>query len=1049
MAESILHSGGFVDRYGNEITVEFYTRTPTHMTVNKNQLNFSASAGSTDTLIVSGYSGTLSINVPGNWLSYSVSTVSGVRTYTFTALENTTTSQRNVTITLYDSDETLTVSAVQAAGEGAWAVSPTSFEYAGSGATNTFTFVNSPSRIGYTIPSGIDWVTVSNLTTSSVKITAAASQSPASRTTTVTFYDQDNNSRTVTVTVNQEAGVDSLTLSKSTISLGPAATHDGFTATWTAGTEPTATVEYVQGDPGWIYSVTGSVDGNQKVFTLGFSSNYDSSSRTARVRVTNGLQTETVAIVQTSGPSPAVLTVSPSSLYFNRGRSGSQTITVMYSGEVTTQVGSDVTIESVTPIAGGYEYTVSMTLSTSSLNPTSSSYITFTGGQTSQTVNIYGNYMNVVPSETNISGEGGAVSSILVYYTNVSTQGIQVYEKSNFITNVSTVNTSTNVREYSLQVSSNTTAASRSGYVEFRGVNPVEGGTGSSWNKTRFVVYQDAAHAQVLSAEPSGFDISADSFTSSIAVTYDGTLTTAATGGTGWMNYTSVGDSNGVRTYRLDVSANTSASRTADIEFEDSYDTIHVLVSQAAGSTPTPTPTPISLSPSSFTFPVEGGTGTLNVSSEQTVTFSLVPEWVTITPGTPSGGIQPFTITVGQNVGYARNQTIFVEDSTGTVTFTVSQAAATSTLATIPSEFSTFSYGYSGSNTISVTYNGSLSAIAYGTGWLSMSLVSSTSSMNTYNISVYENFHYTSRSGYLWFSDAMSFTTVPIYQAGAPTTVTVTPKSWIFSKGGGNINVTVSFNGSEPFYSTPDYSWLMLETGLLTSSGRQYTVYVSSSRFMTQSRQGIITWDDGNGGIDYFTAIQIPNSVVMASPSSLEYGYSGGTSLVTVSFLGYNDIGVSVPASASEWLSAVSYSSSSYTRVFSVTALGPNLGGDRTTDLIFTASNSTVSSIPVTQYSLAPATYLYAVDPSYHFGSASDHSNMTVYFSGTLTSSASGDYEGVVKWLLCDRIAANTGSNTYVINVRSNTTGVSRTGYLYFHDDGNDEDIMVTVDQDS
>ena len=74
---------------------------------------------------------------------------------------------------------------------------------------------------------------------------------------------------------------------------------------------------------------------------------------------------------------------------------------------------------------------------------------------------------------------------------------------------------------------------------------------------------------------------------------------------------------------------------------------------------------------------------------------------------------------------------------------------------------------------------------------------------------------------------------------------------------------------------------------------------------------------------------------------------------------------------------------------------------------------------------------------------------MTVYFSGTLTSSAQDDYSGVFKWMICDRIAAYTGSNTYVVTVRSNTSGVSRTAYLFFHDDGNDEDIVVTVDQDS
>ena len=171
-----------------------------------------------------------------------------------------------------------------------------------------------------------------------------------------------------------------------------------------------------------------------------------------------------------------------------------------------------------------------------------------------------------------------------------------------------------------------------------------------------------------------------------------------------------------------------------------------------------------------------------------------------------------------------------------------------------------------------------------------------------------------------------------------------------------------------------------------------------------------------------------------------------------MNFLGIssNTIFTSVYGTASEWLSTELYepSTTSLTRVFSVTAFSTNLGGDRTSEVVVWVSGAQ-NHIPVTQLSMPPATYLYAVDPSYHFGSASDHSNMTVYFSGTLTSSASGDYDGVVRWAICDRIAANTGSNTYVINVRSNTTGVSRTAYLFFHDDGNDEDIVVTIDQDS
>ena len=560
-----------------------------------------------------------------------------------------------------------------------------------------------------------------------------------------------------------------------------------------------------------------------------------------------------------------------------------------------------------------------------------------------------------------------------------------------------------------------------------------------------------------MSVSPSALSFGSSASTKSLTIDYSGSLGLSVSGGSGWLSYSSAtGGTSTHRVYNVTATSNANPTvRNAVIYLQDSYDNKQVPVTQAAGSVPTPTPT-ISVSPSSFTFPVEGGTGTLYVSSEETVTFTLVPEWVTITAGTPSGGIQPFTITVGQNAGYARNQTIFVEDSTGNTTFTVTQAAATSTLATIPSEFSTFSAGSSWSNTISVTYNGSLSAIAYGTGWLSMSLVSTTSSMNTYNFEVWENFESESRSGYLWFSDAMSFTSVDIFQAGAfiPTTVTVSPASLLFDKYGGSQTATVTFTGEEPScIVSQSGSWLSAVPISAASNGVVwYNIYAAESRFMLNSRQGTVTWDDGNGGSSFLTVTQVPSTLVLISPSELEFDWqAGGTSLVTVLYRGLSatQITAAVIGSASEWLSAVYYDSATAGQaIFSVTAFSSNPGGERHTDLQIGLSG-TWYSVPVTQLSMTPATYLYAVDPSYHFGSASSHSNMTVYFSGTLTSSASGDYEGVVKWAICDRIAANTGSNTYVINVKSNTTGVSRTAYLFFHDDGNDEDIVVTVDQDS
>lgn len=182
-------------------------------------------------------------------------------------------------------------------------VDPTSFQYGGTGSTNTFTFTGVPAGgLSYEIPSGIDWVTVSNLTNSSVDITTSANNSPYSRTTTVKFYDQDDIDNYVTVTVNQDAGQSSLSVVPYSITYLPTGGTYGVTATWTAGTEPTATVTYVQGDPGWMTPTgSGSVTGNTKEWAWTASANNTGSSRTALITVTNGLQSEYVTVSQSSG----------------------------------------------------------------------------------------------------------------------------------------------------------------------------------------------------------------------------------------------------------------------------------------------------------------------------------------------------------------------------------------------------------------------------------------------------------------------------------------------------------------------------------------------------------------------------------------------------------------------------------------------------------------------------------------------------------------------------------------------------------------------------
>jgi hypothetical protein len=191
-------------------------------------------------------------------------------------------------------------------------VSPTEFHYAGTGSTNTFTFTGVPAGgLGYEIPPGVDWVTVSNLTNESVDITTSESELTTDRTTTVKICSSIDVSNYVEITIYQASGQDSMVVSKTSITYMPTGGTEGFEVTWTDGYEPTATVSYVQGDGDWMIAGSTTVTDNVKSFTFRADPNYTGSSRTALIIVTNGLQTEQIAVSQSSSVRSSYISWSP------------------------------------------------------------------------------------------------------------------------------------------------------------------------------------------------------------------------------------------------------------------------------------------------------------------------------------------------------------------------------------------------------------------------------------------------------------------------------------------------------------------------------------------------------------------------------------------------------------------------------------------------------------------------------------------------------------------------------------------------------------------
>ena len=103
----------------------------------------------------------------------------------------------------------------------------------------------------------------------------------------VTFYKRDDGESTMTV------------VPYSIRYMASGGTY-GITVTFT-GVEPEATLEYVQGDPGWLMQHgDGTVTDNIKEWAWTASANSTGSTRSAKVTVRNGKDTVVVGITQGS-----------------------------------------------------------------------------------------------------------------------------------------------------------------------------------------------------------------------------------------------------------------------------------------------------------------------------------------------------------------------------------------------------------------------------------------------------------------------------------------------------------------------------------------------------------------------------------------------------------------------------------------------------------------------------------------------------------------------------------------------------------------------------
>lgn len=262
------------------------------ITISPTSLNFNENGGSQTVTISNIYSdwGVSNENIP-SWMT--VTTNNNILTVSVSA--NNTSSQRTAqlpvrTFTYFGTNvTTLTVTQDPAP---VFSVSPTTLSFSAGGQTKTATLSNRPSSIYITNPT---WVTVTR-NDNTVSITAAANNTGAQRTGTVTFTDNDDSTNTCSISVSQ---------SKLQVSVSPTnLTFDsgGESKTVTLSNIPSG--GYTITNPTWI-----TTSGSGSSITLTAASYTGSAPRTGTVTFTDNNDNTNTCTVMVSQEGEGILPI--------------------------------------------------------------------------------------------------------------------------------------------------------------------------------------------------------------------------------------------------------------------------------------------------------------------------------------------------------------------------------------------------------------------------------------------------------------------------------------------------------------------------------------------------------------------------------------------------------------------------------------------------------------------------------------------------------------------------------------------------------------------
>ncbi len=757
--------------------------------VSTTALSLGNQSGSTGTFTVTSANNIWSISDDATW--FSASPVSGSSTLAITlttSSENTSTADRQGTITVTDGMLIRTVTVTQQGADPVLSVDPASRNVDANSGIATYTVT---SNVDWTISENSDWLAATKLDNSTLSVTYNENLSVNQRSATITLSGPGVSD--VSVTLIQAGATPYLTATPLSTTVSSASGAFVFTVssniTWA-----------VTDDAGWA----NPVKTDDQTLTVNYDENTVVSARTATITLSGSGVDDVVLSLNQEAATP-VLTVDPSSRNVDA-----------LAGTVTFTVTSNINwtfSETADWITGTKTNNTTLTIDYSE-NPEVTSrsvIITLSGpGVSDQSVSVTQAgatpVLSVVPSSANVSSAAGIES-----FTVTSNIDWNVSENSSWLTA-----TKTNSTTLTVIYDENISVDPRSAVITLSGTGVAD----------QIVTINQAGATPVLSVTPASQNVT--SAAGSTTFTVNSNQNWSFVENSDWFSATQTNNTTLTITYNENLSVD---QRSAIITISGANVTDQIATVVQEGADPVLTVTPLSQDVSA-----SAGSFNFTVSSNINWSFNENAGWLTATKTNNT----TLTVTYDENTVVATRTANITFSGPGVSdqTVSLSQEAATPVLSVEPASQTVGSPSGSLTFTVSSNVNWSISETAT---WFNAVKTND----QTITVNYDENTEVSSRSEDIVVSGpGVASQTVNLNQQGANPELSVTPASRTVTSAGGTTNFTVSSNVS--WTATENADWLTVtktnEQTLTVNYNENITVN-SRSATITISGPGITSQD--------------------------------------------------------------------------------------------------------------------------------------------------------------------------------------------------------------